>query len=141
MVAFPLLVMFFFTSMMGEGVPVDMPVGVVDMDNTSTSRQLVRRLDAFQTSRVVARYPTVGEARRAIQRNEIYAFLYIPRGTTDKLLASRRPPVSFYYSMAYVAAGNLLYRDLTTISTLGSASVGMATLSARGVPSQVRPFR
>ena len=93
MVVFPLLVMFFFTSMMGEGVPVDMPVGVVDMDNTSTSRQLVRRLDAFQTSRVVARYPTVGEARRAIQRNEIYAFLYIPRGTTDKLLASRRPPL------------------------------------------------
>ena len=141
MVVFPLLVMFFFTSMMGEGVPVDMPVGVVDMDNTSTSRQLVRRLDAFQTSRVVARYPTVGEARRAIQRNEIYAFLYIPRGTTDKLLASRRPPISFYYSMAYVAAGNLLYRDLTTISTLGSASVGMATLSARGVPpEQVQAF-
>ena len=47
MVAFPLLSMVFFTSMMHEGVPVDTPVGVVDLDNTATSRQLVRRLDAF----------------------------------------------------------------------------------------------
>lgn len=141
MVVFPLLVMFFFTSMMYEGQPTDMPVGVVDLDNTVTSRQLVRRLDAFQLSRVVARYPSVRKARRAMQRNEIYAFLYIPRGTSDKLLASRRPSVSFYYNMSYVAAGTLLYRDLATITTLGSASVGMATLQAKGAPqSQIQAF-
>ena len=58
MVVFPLLTMFFFTSLMDEGLPEDMPVGVVDLDNTSTSRSLVRRLDAFQNSRVVARYPS-----------------------------------------------------------------------------------
>ena len=141
MVAFPLLSMFFFTSMMHEGVPVDMPVGVVDLDNTATSRQLVRRLDAFQTSRVVARYPGVREARRAMQRGDIYAFLYIPRGTSDKLLAQRRPSVSYYYNMSYYAAGTLLYRDLTTITTLGSASVGMATLQAKGLPpAEIQAF-
>lgn len=141
MVVFPLLVMFFFTSLMQEGQPTDMPVGVVDLDNTSTSRQLVRRLDAFQTSRVVARYPSVSAAREAVQDGEIYAFLYIPRGTSDQLLASRRPTISFYYNMAYYAAGTLLYRDLTTISTFGSAAVGMATLQAKGMPqSQIQAF-
>ena len=141
MVVFPLLVMFFFTSMMQEGQPTDMPVGVVDHDHSSLSRQLVRRLDAFQTSHVVAVYPTVRDARKAVQSGEIYAFLYIPEGTSDKLLAQRRPTVSFYYNMAYYAAGTLLYRDLTTITTLGSASVGMATLQAKGVPpAQVQSF-
>lgn len=141
MVVFPVLVMFFFTSLMHEGQPVDMPVGVVDLDNTSTSRKLVRNLDAFQTSRIVARYPSVGAAREAVQRNEIYAFLYIPRGTSDALLSSRRPRISFYYSMASLTSGALLYRDLKTISTLGSASVGMATMTARGyTPEQVRTF-
>ena len=77
MVVFPLLAMIFFTSLMDEGLPEDMPVGVVDLDNTSTSRSLVRRLDAFQNSRVVARYPSVADARRAVQENQIYAFLYI----------------------------------------------------------------
>ena len=132
MVVFPLLMMFFFTSLMDDGLPTEMPIGVVDLDNTSTSRSLVQRLDAFQMSRVVAHYPSVNEARHAIQRNEIYAFLYIPKGTTDDLLASRQPKRSYYYSYTTLAAGALLMKDLKTISTLGSAAVGQATLRARG---------
>ncbi len=139
MVVFPILAILFFTSLLDEGQPADLPVGVVDLDNTSTSRNLVRRLDAFQASRVVARYPSVAEARRAIQENQIYAFLYIPKGTTEKLLASRRPKVSYYYSMTTVMAGSLMMKDLKTISTLGSAGVGMATMRARGMtPQQIQ---
>ena len=141
MVVFPLLSLVFFTSLMDEGLPEDMPVGIVDLDNSSTSRALIRRLDAFQSSRVVARYPSVAEARRAIQENEIYAFLYIPRGTADKLLASRRPKISYYYNMASVMSGSLLMRDLKTISNLGSAAVGQASMRARGyTPQQIQTF-
>ena len=132
MVVFPVAIIFFFTSLMGEGVPTELPVGVVDLDNTSTSRSIVRNLDAFQTSHIVARYPTVNAAREAIQRNEIYAFLYIPRGTTDALLASRQPKISYYYSMVSMTGGALISRDLKTIATLGSASVGRATMRAKG---------
>ena len=141
MVVFPLLALVFFTSLMDEGLPEDMPVGIVDLDNSSTSRALIRRLDAFQSSRVVARYPSVAEARRAIQENEIYAFLYIPRGTADQLLASRRPKISYYYNMASVMSGSLLMRDLKTISNLGSAAVGQASMRARGyTPQQIQTF-
>ena len=132
MVVFPLLALVFFTSLMDEGLPEDMPVGVVDLDNTTTSRSLIRRLDAFQSSKVVAHYPSVAEARRAIQENKIYAFLYIPKGTTDNLLSSRQPKISYYYNMASVMSGSLLMRDLKTISTLGSAGVGQATMRAKG---------
>ena len=141
MVIFPLAVMFFFTSMMDSGQPTEMPIGIVDLDNTSTSRRIIRNLDAFQTSHVVARYPTVNEARQAIQQNHIYAFLYIPKGTTEDLLASRQPKISFYYSMTSVLSGSLLYRDLKTISTLGSASVGQATMRVQGYTAQqIRAF-
>lgn len=141
MVVFPIMVMIFFTTMLDEGVPEELPIGVVDADNTSTSRALVRRLDAFQSSRIVANYPTVAEARHAIQRNEIYAFLYIPKGTTEKLLASRRPKISYYYSMASIAAGSLTMKDLKVVATLGSAGVGQATLRARGATDrQVMSF-
>jgi ABC-2 type transport system permease protein len=132
MVIFPLATVVFFTSLMDDGLPFEMPVGVVDLDNTSTSRSLTQRLDAFQMSKVVAHYPSVAEARRAIQENEIYGFLYIPKGTTEKLLASRQPKISYYYSYTTLASGALLMKDLKTISTLGSAAVGQATLRARG---------
>lgn len=121
MVVFPLVVVIFFTSLMNEGLPTDMPVGIVDQDNTPTTRQMVRTLDAFQTSHVVAYYPTVNEARHAIQRNEIYAFLYIPKGTTAGLMNASQPKISFYYSSVSLVAGSMLFRDLKTVSTLGSA--------------------
>ena len=141
MVVFPLLVMVFFTSMMDDGLPTEMPVGVVDLDNTSTSRSLVQRLDAFQMSKVVAHYPSVSEARHAMQQNDIYAFFYIPKGTTDDLLASRQPKVSFYYSYTTLASGALLMRDMKTIATLGSAAVGQATLRAKGfTDGQIQAF-
>ena len=141
MVAFPLMVMVFFTSLMDDGLPTEMPVGVVDLDNTSTSRSLVQRLDAFQMSKVVAHYPSVNEARRDIQENEIYAFLYIPKGTTENLLAGRQPKISFYYSYTTLASGALLMKDLKTISTLGSAAVGQATMRAKGfTDAQIQTF-
>ncbi|NPD92133.1 ABC transporter permease [Xylanibacter muris] len=141
MVIFPVSVMLFFTSLMDDGQPQEMPVGVVDLDNSSTSRSLIRNLDAFQTTRITGRYASVAEAREAIQRNEIYAFLYIPEGMASDLLASRRPKISFYYSMTSLTAGALVFRDLKTISTLGSAAVGKATLSARGfTSSQIQAF-
>ena len=141
MVVFPLMVMVFFTSLMEDGLPVEMPMGIVDADNTSTTRALIRRLDAFQMSRITQSYSTVAEARKAIQNNEIYGFLYFPKGTTEKLLASRQPKISYYYSYTTLAAGALLMKDLKTISTLGSAAVGQATMRAKGfTPDQIQTF-
>ena len=136
MVVFPILVVVFFTSLMDAGVPEQLPIGVVDADNTSTTRTLVRRLDAFQSTAVVATYPTVAEARKAIQRNEIFGFLYYPKGTTEKLLAGRQPTVSYYYSMAAKMPGSMTMKDLKVIATLGTAAVGQATLRAKGATDQ-----
>ena len=141
MLVFPLLTMLFFTSLLDEGLPQEMPVGVVDLDNTTTSRALIRRLDGFQSSHVVAHYPSVAAARHAMQENEIYGFLYIPKCTTNNLLSARRPNVSFYYSNVSIAAGSLVMKDLKTIATLGSAAVGQATMRAKGfTDEQIQTF-
>lgn len=141
MVLLPVVVTVFYTSLMDEGQPEEMPVGIVDLDNTTYTRKLTHTLDAFQTTRVVARYPSIEEARQAMQRGRIYAFMLYPKGTTDALLSSRRPTISFYYSYTSLTAGALLFRDLKTISTLGSAAVGSATLKAKGLTdAQVATF-
>ena len=136
MVVFPLLAMVFFTSLLDEGLPENLPVGVVDLDNTSTTRTLTRKLDGFQNSRVVAHFPSVAAARHAMQENEIYSFLYFPKGTTSNLMAARRPKVSFYYSNVSLSGGSMVMKDLKTVTTLGSAAVGMATLRAKGATDQ-----
>ena len=51
---------------------------------------------------------------------------------TADLLASKQPHVSFYYSAAMMLPGNLVFRDLKTITALGAASVGQAKLQMLG---------
>lgn len=141
MVVFPLMTMFFFTTFLSEGMPQDMPIGVVDLDNSATSRNLMRRLDAMQSSRVVAHYPSITAARNAVQEGEIYAFLYIPDGLSANMVAGRQPSMSYYYTMTCMTAGSMAMKDMKTITTLVSAGLGQATMRAKGyTPNQIQTF-
>lgn len=135
MIVFPLVLVIFFTTMLDEGTPHELPIGVVDQDNSATSRGLIRNLDAMQSSRVVYRFANVTEARCAMQEGKVYAYLYIPEGTASKLMAGRQPKISYYYTMTCMTAGSMAMKDMKTIGSLGSAAVGQATLSAKGATS------
>ena len=139
MVVFPLVLVLFFTTMLNDGVALDLPVGVVDQDNSATSRGLIRNLDAMQSSRVVYRFANITEARNAMQEGKVYAYLYIPEGTASKHMAGRPPQISYYYTMTCMTAGSMAMKDMKTIGSLGSAAVGQATLSAKGAtPAQIK---
>ena len=136
MVVFPVLLVVFFTTMLDDGLPQDLPIGVVDHDNSAMSRGLIRTLDVMQSSRVKYRFASVTEARNAMQEGKVFAYLYIPDGTASKLLSGRQPNISYYYTMTCMTAGSLASKDLKTISMLGSAAVGQATLSAKGASEE-----
>lgn len=132
MVLAPLFCYVFFTSLMGNGLPTNLPLGLVDNDRTTVSRNLARNLDAFQQTDIVQEYASVTEARKALQRNEIYGFYYIPEGTTRKAQRQDVPTVSFYTNYSYLVAGSLLYRDMRTMSELASGAASRTVLYAKG---------
>ncbi len=136
MVVFPVLPVVFFTTMLDDGLPQDLPIGVVDQDNSATSRGLIRNLDAMQNSRVMYHFASVTEARNAMQEGKVFAYLYIPEGTAAKLISGRQPNISYYYTMTCMTAGSMASKDLKTISMLGSAALGQATLSAKGATKE-----
>lgn len=141
MLFFPLVVVVFFTTIMDDGAPSELPIGIVDQDHTSTSRSLIRTLDGFQSTKIVGHYANMNEARQAMQRNEIYAFLLIPHGTTKGLMTGTQPKISFYYNGVFMLAGSMTFKDLKTISTLGSAAVGKQKLAALGkTEKEIRTF-
>lgn len=132
MVIAPLFCYIFFTTLMGNGLPTDLPVGLVDQDNTSTTRMVARNLDAFQQTKIVAHYPDFAAARTAVQKGDIYGFFYIPEGTTEKAIGGRQPKVSFYTNNSYLIAGSLLFRDMKMMSELASGALARETLYAKG---------
>ena len=132
LVAAPILSVIFFTTLMDSGLPQNLPIGIVDQDNTTTSRSITRNLDAFQAAAVTQCYPSVTEARRAVQQGDIYGFYYIPQGTSRKAQRQEIPTVSFYTNYAYLVAGSLLYRDMRTMSELASGAASRSVLYAKG---------
>ena len=48
----PILSILFFTSLFKEGVPTKMPIAIVDLDQTSTSRKIARNIDVTPLSQV-----------------------------------------------------------------------------------------
>jgi ABC-2 type transport system permease protein len=132
MVIAPLFCYIFFTTLMDEGLPKELPVGVVDMDGTSVSRNIVRNLDSFTQTSVVAHYPDVSEARHAMQQGDIYAFFYLPKGLSADANNQQQPKISFYTNNSYLIAGSLLLRDMRTMSELASGAAARKVMYAKG---------
>ena len=94
-----------FATMTNKGQPQRLPVGVVDLDGSYLSRRICHELDATSGVKVHAVYNNHMEARRAMQRGEIYAFYEIPAGTYNNVLQFKAPHFVLYNNAAYLLAG------------------------------------
>ncbi len=145
MLIVPVVCVVFFLSLMWEGLPTDMPIAVVDMDGTATSRKLVRQLDAFEQTEVVYKTASFDDARMEMQKGNVYGIFCIPKGFTVDATTGRQPTLSFYTNATYLIAASLLFRDMKTVSVLAGASVGLQTGLARGyttdqIMAQLQPI-
>ena len=141
MVIAPLFCYVFFTTLMASGLPTDLPVGAVDLDNSNTSRKLLRNLDAFSQTGIVEQYNGVNEARHAMQQGKIYGFFYIPAHLSAEAQSQRQPTLSFYTNNSYLIAGSLLFKDMKMMGELASGSAARSVLYAKGATeSQAMAF-
>lgn len=122
----------FFTTMFSAGLPTELPVAVVDNDNTALSRNLIRQIDVMQSTHISMHLTNFDEAEVEMKKGNIYAFVVIPQDLQKDVLANRQPELMFYYNNAYFVPGGLLFRDLSLMSAMASASVGLTTGLAKG---------
>ncbi|MEG1563505.1 MAG: ABC transporter permease [Bacteroides sp.] len=132
MIVAPLFCYVFFTTLMNSGLPTNLPVGAVDQDNSTTSRNILRNLDAFEQTAVVAHYGSVAEARIAVQEGKIYGFFYIPQGLSADVQSQRQPKLSFYTNNSYLIAGSLLFKDMKMMGELAAGAATRTVLYAKG---------
>ena len=106
----PAICVIFFVSLMHEGLPTDLPIAVVDMDNSATSRNLIRQLDAFEQTEVYMKTMSFTEARQEMQKGNVYGIFYIPSGFAVDATSGKQPRLSFYTNGTYLIAASLLFR-------------------------------
>ena len=104
-VVLPLFLLFFMATIFGNGQMRHLPIGVVDEDNTSTSRSIVRNIAAVPTFDVVAHYADDAEARAAVRRREVYGYLSIPPRFEESMMRGTDATLCYYYHYALLAVG------------------------------------
>lgn len=133
MVVAPVCCFVFFADLLKQGLPMSLPVAVVDEDCSTMSRELVRSLDAIAQTEVVMRPADFGEARRAMQRGEVYGIFHIPSGFKAEVSMGRRPVLSFYTNETYLLPSSLAYKDMRLQAALANGAVQRALLLAKGM--------
>ena len=104
-VVLPLFLLLFMCTIFGSGQMRHLPIGVVDADNTATSRRIVRHIAAVPTFDLVIRYANEAEARQAVQRKAIYGYLSIPPHFEADRQCGRDATLCYYYHYALLAVG------------------------------------
>lgn len=104
-VVLPLFLIFFMATIFGDGQMRHLPIGIVDEDNTSTSRSIVRSIAAVPTFDVVAHYANDAEARAAVSRREVYGYLSIPPRFEEAVVRGTDATLCYYYHYALLAVG------------------------------------
>ena len=115
----------------------DVPVVVIDQDNSSASRSFVRNIDVTDLVDVVQSAPDMESAQDAFFRRDVYGIVVIPAGFEADILASRPAPVAAYSDGSYLLIYSNVMKAVATVAGTMGAQVNYARLTAMGVDDGV----
>lgn len=107
-IVLPLFTLFFMATIFGNGQMENIPIGIVDQDNTATSRTIVRNISAVPTFKVTKHFVNEAAARESVQKKEIYGYLSIPPQFEQNAITGKNATLSYYYHYALMSVGGEL---------------------------------
>lgn len=141
-----LAVAFFYSYVYSNEIFTDLPVAVVDNDQTSVSRQVSEMIDATPELNAAYRTTNMDEARNLFEEGVVKGIILIPKGfSRDLQKEGDVPAISVYGDASYM----LYYKQTLTavmqsVGTL-SGQVEIKKMISNGIPMQQamdtrRPF-
>ena len=113
------------------GLPRQLPVAVVDVDNSQISRMLTRQLAA---NAVIApqSYANEAQAIEAMRQTQVYAMVVLPYQLKKDLLTGRQPTIDIRYNSQFLLVGKLLSSQLQLSLAEGLTQIGQQRLLLNG---------
>ena len=128
----PVLVIFLVWAALSQGIARNLPFGIVDNDQSSLSIQMINNVDATDTLSVQSQYVDVSQAKAALQRGDIYAYLYIPSGFEKQIRLNHSPQVSVFYNSQTMLVGKSINTAVRKAVGTFDATVGVSRTLAKG---------
>ena len=110
---YPLLYSFIYNN---ETVK-DVPVCVVDMSHSNTSRKFIRMVDASPNTKVAYYCNNIDEARQLLGKQVAHGIIYFPDDFETKLYRNEQSQVGVYCDMSLMLNYKNVYQTSQTIAT------------------------
>lgn len=133
MVIVPACSTFFFLDLMKEGLPIPVPVTLVDLDRSEMSRTITRQMQSNQFVEIADEASSYHEALDRLQRGDTYGFFYIPRDFQQQVLSGQQPTLSFFTNMSIFVPGTMSFKGFKTAAVVTKGAIVQAQLTAVGV--------
>ena len=102
-----------------QGVVKELPLAVVDRDNSALSVKIVNSLDATSDAAVVLRTPNIFEAKQMLEKGLVDAIIFIPNEMEKSVFQGVEAPIPVYINGTNVLKAGLIQRSvLTTLKTV-----------------------
>lgn len=135
-IVLPLFTLFFMATIFGNGQMENIPIGIVDQDNTVTSRTISRNIAAVPTFKVTRHFADEAAARKAVQKKDIYGYLSIPPRFEEDATAGKDATLSYYYHFALLSVGGELMAAFeTSLAPVALSPIAMKAV-ALGISEQ-----
>lgn len=132
----PLTMCLLICLIFSKGSPTNLPVAVLNKDNSEISRMLVRNLNTLPSCNVKYQVTSMQEGNKLLTRGEIYAFLVIPKDFQKDIYKLKQPKLVFYYNNQRILVGGIISKDVNNL--VQSMLVGMDAKmrNKRGLPME-----
>jgi ABC-2 type transport system permease protein len=108
----PVLLSLIIWGIFSAGIARDLPIGIVDHDNSSMSRSLIRNYDASPSLAVTTYFSVNEDASIALREASIYALVIIPHDLEKNTLLGKAPQVTAFYNSQFILIGKLINSGL-----------------------------
>ena len=125
---------FFYPTPYRREVLKELPVAVVDLDQTPLSRKLVRMADAHELVRVTARPTSLAEAEGLVLKGEAGGILAIPSGFERDVKRGAPATVGVFADATYFLVYRQALTGLAETTATLSAGIEVKRLQALGMP-------
>ncbi|MET3113763.1 ABC-2 type transport system permease protein [Pedobacter sp. CG_S7] len=135
-IALPLLLFLFFTTLLKDGVPRDLPVVVVDYDRTALSRQLIAQLDATPEMKITEHLSSEEIAKTKVQSGKAYAVIIFPARFEQDVKQGRATEVLNFYNGTYLLPSGLINKAFQKVVGTFSAGASIQSRMKKGSTAQ-----
>lgn len=111
----------------------DVPIAIVDQDNTPSSREFLRLVDATPDVAIAGLHPDLANAQHDVYARQVFGILVIPKDFERDLLHGRPSPIALYADASYFLLFQRVSAGVSGVARAFGAQVEAGRLIGAGL--------